>query len=246
MGSAPARGAYAPRGSHGGARAPRGPYGGAYTPRGGYGGATVRPGGSPPGSRSGAAPYRHPRAGTGSGSYYYYGPGRGHGGHYGRYYGGYYRPYYPYYRPYYGYYGSPYAYGSVYLGWPWYSTWPYYSGGYSTSSYTYAPPYYYDDGTYPEGARSGDVALAPRTSPPDRSTAVVVGGGQIRLEVRPDDASVYVDDAFRGTARDVRLLDLAPGRHRIELVRPGFAIASREVDVVKGERADLFVELQRR
>lgn len=224
----------------------RGGYRGTPAPRGGYGGATVRPGHVPGGVRAGGvAPYRHPRAGTGTGSYYYrHYPGGGHGYYGGRYpyYGGRYSGY-PYYRPYYGYgyYGSPYVYGSVYLGWPWYATGPYYSG-----SYTYAPTDYYEDGTYPDSAGSVEVAPAPRARTTDRSTAIVVGGGQVRLEVRPDDASVYVDDEFSGTARDARVLDLPPGRHAIELVRPGFAVERREVDVVKGERTDLFVELQRR
>ena len=233
MGSAPAGGAYTPRGAYGGG------YRGTPAPRGGHGGATVRPGHVPGGVRAGGvAPYRHPRAGTGTGSYYYrHYPGGGHG-----YYGARY-PYYPYYPPYYGYgyYGSPYVYGSVYLGWPWYSTGPYYSG-----SYTYAPTYYYEDGTHPGSAGPVEVAAAPRARTTDRSTAIVVGGGQVRLEVRPDDASVYVDDEFRGTAREARALDLPPGRHAIELVRPGFAVERREVDVVEGERTDVLVELQRR
>ena len=69
--------------------------------------------------------------------------------------------------------------------------------------------------------------------------------GRIRLEVRPDDASVYVDDEFRGTAREARILSLPPGRHLIELVRPGFAVERREVTVVSGERQDVLVELLR-
>jgi hypothetical protein len=67
----------------------------------------------------------------------------------------------------------------------------------------------------------------------------------VRLEVRPDDASVYVDDEFRGTARDTRFLTLRPGRHSIELVRPGFAVSQREVDVVQGATSDVLVELER-
>ena len=67
----------------------------------------------------------------------------------------------------------------------------------------------------------------------------------MRLEVRPDDTSVYVDDDFRGTAREARIMNLAPGRHVIELVRPGFAIERRELTVVSGESQDVFVELLR-
>ena len=45
--------------------------------------------------------------------------------------------------------------------------------------------------------------------------------GTLRLDVRPSDASIYVDGAFRGTGR-LRSLRLPPGRHRIEVVRPGY------------------------
>ena len=69
--------------------------------------------------------------------------------------------------------------------------------------------------------------------------------GRVRLEVRPDDTSVYVDDQFRGTAREARIMNLAPGRHVIELIRPGFAVERREVAVVSGESQDVLVELLR-
>jgi hypothetical protein len=63
--------------------------------------------------------------------------------------------------------------------------------------------------------------------------------------VRPEDASVYVDDDFCGSAAEARFLTLAPGRHTIELVRPGFGVARREADVVTDETVDVLVELQR-
>jgi hypothetical protein len=40
-------------------------------------------------------------------------------------------------------------------------------------------------------------------------------------------------------------MNLPPGRHIIELVRPGFPIARREVTVVAGESQDVLVELLR-
>lgn len=76
----------------------------------------------------------------------------------------------------------------------------------------------------------------------DETAAV---GGRLKLSVRPDDASVYVDGAFRGSAREASSLKLAPGRHRIEIVRPGFRTLEREVDVVPGETTDLTVELEK-
>jgi hypothetical protein len=189
----------------------------------------------------GASYARHPRGGTGA---YGYGYGHGHGGYYGHrgYYG--YRPYYGYYRPYYyggywPYYGAYYPYYS-----PWYASfswgWPYYAGpGFSVGlSYgpvsvagSYAPAPSYSVGS-PERAASGS-----RAEPEG-------DWGRIRLEVRPEDASVYVDDSFRGTAREARSLRLTPGRHTIELARPGFAVERREVEVLEGESQDVLVEMR--
>jgi len=70
-------------------------------------------------------------------------------------------------------------------------------------------------------------------------------GGLLALSVRPDDASVYVDGAFRGSAREAASLKLAPGRHRIEIVRPGYRTVEREVDIVPGEPTVLELELER-
>jgi hypothetical protein len=69
--------------------------------------------------------------------------------------------------------------------------------------------------------------------------------GKLQLTVQPEDASVYVDGAFRGTGREAQSLRLAPGRHRIEVVRPGFRTAETEVDVPAGETTRLKVILER-
>jgi len=70
-------------------------------------------------------------------------------------------------------------------------------------------------------------------------------GGRLELSVRPEDASVYVDGAFRGSAREASTLRLAPGRHRIEVVRPGYRTLEKEVDIAPGETTDVKVELER-
>ena len=183
-------------------------------------------------SRGSVAQQRHPRAGTG----YSYRPGHGY------YNGGrsYYRPYYghrPYYS-YYPYYSSYWPGVSLSFGWGYGSSWPYYAGGY------YGSPGY-SVGVYaPYGAVGGyDSAPLPPARNAERSYDG--GSGRVRLEVRPDDASVYVDDEFRGTAREARIMNLPPGRHLIELVRPGFAVERREVTVVSGESQDVLVELLR-
>jgi hypothetical protein len=228
-------------GYHGGSHAvPRGGSPG-YSPRGGS------PGYSP---RGGVAASRHPRAGYGGYGYGGYGHGGyGHGGYgysSGRYYGHshYYPPYYHggYYRGYYGYY-RPHVYASFSFGWPYYGWWPYGWGGYYSGYYvpTYAPS--------PPQYAYGYEGAAPEPPPSEsgaRPPAVSRNTGRVRLEVRPDDASVYVDDEFWGTARETKSVTLRSGRHTIELVRPGFEVARREVDVVTGETSDVQVELQRR
>jgi hypothetical protein len=70
-------------------------------------------------------------------------------------------------------------------------------------------------------------------------------GASVRLQVSPRDASVYVDGEFRGSGRDASSLRLSPGRHRIEVVRPGFRTVEREIDVDEGRGADLQVELEK-
>ena len=69
--------------------------------------------------------------------------------------------------------------------------------------------------------------------------------GTLRLEVRPDDASIYVDGEFFGSARRAGSMPLAPGRHRIEVVRPGFRTVEREVEIQPGRTESLAIDLSR-
>jgi hypothetical protein len=77
------------------------------------------------------------------------------------------------------------------------------------------------------------------------ASRAVPGSGGLRLNVRPDDASVYVDGKFRGTGREAAQLELPPGRHRVEVVRPGYRTFDVEVDVKADQPAELTAELQR-
>ena len=210
------------------------PGGGSHPGGGGH--AVPRGGG---GYGGGAAQARHPQAGTGGYSHGYYGHGY-YGGHY-PYYGGRYGYYYPY--------GRSSFYLGLYYGWPYsYSGWwPYGGAGYYNPGYV--APYYAYGYDPPEPLPANDNG---RPYASDRTTCAAArpdaaGGdtGRVRLEVRPDDASVYVDDGFCGSAREARFLTLQAGRHAIELVRPGFAIERREVEVARGETSDVLVELQR-
>jgi hypothetical protein len=219
-------------GSHGGGGGSHGGGGGNAVPRGSGGG-----GGSHPGYGGGGAQYRHPQAGTG----YYNGYGHSHG-----YYGyGHYHGYYPYYGYGYGYpyYSYPYYWPGVSLsfGWGYPSTETHYV--YGTPAYSVGAPAPYGTG----GEEDPGAAPPPprETERPYAAHSALGPSGRVRLEVRPEDTSVYLDDAFHGTARDARSLSLPPGHHQIELVRPGFATERREVTVVTGESQDVFVELLR-
>jgi hypothetical protein len=69
--------------------------------------------------------------------------------------------------------------------------------------------------------------------------------GSLRLDVRPDDASIYVDGEFYGSARRANVINLAPGRHRIEVVRPGRRTVEREVEIQPGRMETLAIDLDR-
>jgi len=110
-------------------------------------------------------------------------------------------------------------------------------------------------GTGPETFEdlSGEVedrySQSPNRYESEQSTNRRDDRGRVRLApvVRPDDASVYVDGEFKGAARQVHSLELPPGRHRIEVVRPGFRTEERDVDVDRdsGAGSELVIELQR-
>ena len=163
---------------------------------------------------------RHYGGGGHSGGYY----GRGH---YRGYYGGHYSPRFSLFGGLYGYYGYPYSWGYPY---------PY---GYP---YSYGHPYSYGyRNSYGGGYRDGGYGYGDDQSDPYESGGR--WGGELRLDVRPGDAVVYVDGEFRGPGRRVRRLELPPGRHSIEVVRPGFRTFERTVDVERDRPVDLDVEL---
>lgn len=79
----------------------------------------------------------------------------------------------------------------------------------------------------------------------DDDAPAATGSAVLSLEVQPEQAAVYVDGAFRGTGKDVDDLNLPPGRHRVEVVAPGFKTFDREVEVKSGDTEELTIELQR-
>jgi hypothetical protein len=96
----------------------------------------------------------------------------------------------------------------------------------------------------PERGQSHGVT-APSDADRDRDQPPRTSPALLRLAVEPDDASVYVDGSFRGTARQSQRLDLSPGRHRIEVVRPGYRTFERDVEIEADKPTDLNVTLEK-
>jgi hypothetical protein len=66
---------------------------------------------------------------------------------------------------------------------------------------------------------------------------------QISIDVKPADAAVYLDGKFVGTADEVDELDLAAGRHRLEVVRPGHVTFVKELEVPKEGKQELELQI---
>lgn len=71
--------------------------------------------------------------------------------------------------------------------------------------------------------------------------------GRLSLSLEPSDASVYLDGRLLGSARDLARLHsgliLDPGKHQLEVVRPGYESKTVEFEVEPGEEARISVEL---
>jgi hypothetical protein len=67
--------------------------------------------------------------------------------------------------------------------------------------------------------------------------------GELRLDVKPHDAIVYLDGRAMGFAGDLRdsmaLRRLAPGRHTLEARKPGYATLRREVVISPVQAAEV-------
>lgn len=65
------------------------------------------------------------------------------------------------------------------------------------------------------------------------------------LEVQaPDDAEIYVDGAFSSLGGPAVALTLSSGSHRVSVAQNGHRVASRTIDVERGSRQTLAVELE--
>jgi PEGA domain len=79
----------------------------------------------------------------------------------------------------------------------------------------------------------------------DPRGAMPVDTGRLHVDVRPPDASIYIDGVFRGPARAMDGVLLPSGRHRVQIVRPGYRTEEREIEIRSGETTDLRADLER-
>jgi hypothetical protein len=69
--------------------------------------------------------------------------------------------------------------------------------------------------------------------------------GLLVLKVEPDDASIYVDGRFAGSAEQLEEdgLELPPGPHKVSVVRPGRTPKDQSVEIEAGRKVELSVKL---
>lgn len=81
----------------------------------------------------------------------------------------------------------------------------------------------------------------------DEAEEVADAKGRLRLDVDPEDASVYLDGRFVGTGSELSLmrggLPVTPGEHTLAVVRPGRKAEERDFQVEAGEEVELEVNL---
>lgn len=97
-----------------------------------------------------------------------------------------------------------------------------------------------------EAERDDEGRIAPPDAfPPGTAAEGGSSPGLLTLSVSPGDASVYVDGRFFGSAGQAGEIELRPGPHRVEVVRPGFRTVEREVLIESGRTQTVAIELPR-
>lgn len=146
-------------------------------------------------------------------------PAPGYGGGYHGGYGGYHGGYHGgYYGGYHGYYGYPYYGWGLGWGWGW--------GGWAWGAPYYSYPYY----SYPYDAAS------------------YYGYGEVRTEIKPNKAQVFIDGGFVGMVDSFdgwwQRLNVEPGTHRLVFRAPGFAPYVVDLRILPGVEYQLKYQMQ--
>ena len=67
--------------------------------------------------------------------------------------------------------------------------------------------------------------------------------GYLRLEITPADAAIYLNGRFSAVAGGSQVIPLPPGRHQVEVVKPGYTSYSTEVEISPGKESSLKISL---
>ena len=101
-----------------------------------------------------------------------------------------------------------------------------------------------DDDHYDEEELPSATAPPVRPGMPERDRG---NAARVHLDVTPDDASVYLDGNFLGTAAELEQLSaglvVSPGSHRLQVVRPGYDDEEVTFEGRSGEDVELRVDL---
>ena len=70
---------------------------------------------------------------------------------------------------------------------------------------------------------------------------------QLKLQVTPDRAAVFVDDGFVGTVREFsgigRAMLVSPGKHRVKIALPGYQAFETEVNLLPKQKITIKTDL---
>lgn len=101
----------------------------------------------------------------------------------------------------------------------------------------------------PQSASTMPEKVETSETTPAVDEATLAETGNLQFLIRPDDSSVYLDGRFVGSAAELGALHagliVGAGRHKVEVVRPGYTPRELEVFVEPDEKIDLKVDLSR-
>lgn len=118
-----------------------------------------------------------------------------------------------------------------------------YRGYYGYGYYPFASPYYWGGAPY-----WGGGFYSPYAAYYSYPGYYYPYFGEVRTEVKPKQANVYVDGAFVGTVDSFngwwQSLQLEPGNHRVVFRAPGFVPFAVTINVIPGQKVDIKQQMQ--
>lgn len=96
-------------------------------------------------------------------------------------------------------------------------------------------------------AEPGQVLILRVTMLKDPAAVYPSVTAKLKLDVEPERAAVFLDDAYIGHVREFdgafRSLLVSPGKHRIKIALPGYRTFETEINLLAGQKFELKTEL---